>query len=127
MSDWLFKGSRKEVLKLIISLMFLSSLILGLNIPLPLVLLFFVLFLFGFSAIGWNGVYHAFIGELPDKEMIGRTVGLSMTIVFTGNLLGPLLFGKIIDVTSSYSMAWYLLCVAMVVAFILISMVREKI
>jgi len=126
MSDWLFKGSRKEVLKLIISLIFLSSLILGLNIPLPLVLLFFVLFLFGFSAVGWNGVYHAFIGELPNKEMIGRTVGLSMTIVFTGNLLGPLLFGKIIDVTSSYSIAWYFLCIVMAVAFILISMVREE-
>ena len=94
MSDWLFKGSRKEVLKLIISLIFLSSLILGLNVPLPLVLLFFILFLFGFSAIGWNGVYHAFIGELPDKEMIGRTVGLSMTIVFTGNLWVLSFLGK---------------------------------
>ena len=127
MSDWLFKGSRKEVLQLIISLIFLSSLTLGLNVQLPSVLLLSILFVFGFSAVGWNGVYHAFLAELPDKEMIGRTVGLSMTIVFTGNLLGPLLFGKIIDATSSYSMAWYFLCVAMAVAFILISMVREKI
>jgi len=126
MSDWLFKGSRKQVLKLIVSLMFLSSLILGLDVQLPLILLFFILFLFGFSAVGWNGVYHAFIGELSGKEMIGRAVGLSMTIVFIGNLLGPLLFGKIIDVTGSYSMAWYFMCVAVAVAFILISMVREQ-
>jgi ACS family hexuronate transporter-like MFS transporter len=125
-SDWLFKGSRKVVLKLIVSLIFLVSLILGLNVHLSLIPLFFVLFIFGFSAIGWNGVYHAFVGELSEKEMAGRAIGLIMTITFIGNLSGPILFGKIIDVTGSYSMAWYFLCASMVGAFILFSMIQES-
>lgn len=125
-SDWFFKGSRKVVLKIIVSLIFLVSLILGLNIPLPLTILIIVLFIFGFSAIGWNGVYHAFVGESSDKEVAGRAIGLSMTITFIGNLSGPILFGKILDVTGSYSMGWYLFCASMVGAFIFFSLIEEK-
>ena len=126
MSDWLFKGSRKGTLKLIVSLIFFVSLVLGLNLHLSLALLFFIVFLFGFSAIGWNGVYHAFVGELAGKEMAGKAIGLSMTITFLGNMIGPILFGKIIDATSSYSLAWYFLCLSMVGAFILFSVIHEE-
>jgi ACS family hexuronate transporter-like MFS transporter len=47
-SDWLFRGSRKVVLKIISSLIFLVSLILGLDIPFSLVILFIILFIFWF-------------------------------------------------------------------------------
>jgi MFS transporter, ACS family, hexuronate transporter len=123
-SDWLF--SRKVTLKLIAVLIFLVSLVLGLNLSLPLVPLFIIVFLFGFSAVGWNGVYHAFVGELSGKEKAGRAIGLSMTITFLGNVIGPVLFGKIIDLTGSYSMAWYFLCVSMVGALIAFSMINEE-
>ena len=58
--------------------------------------------------------------------MAGRAIGLSMTITFVGNLSSPILFGKIVDVTGSYNMAWYFLCGSMVGAFILFSMIQEK-
>jgi sugar phosphate permease len=126
LSDWLFKGSRKVVLKIIVSVMFLASFILGLNLSLPTVPLFFILFLFGFSAIGWNGVYHALVGEVVNKEMAGRAIGFAMTITFIGNLSGPVLFGKILDATGSYSTAWFFLCGSVVGAFIFFSLVEEK-
>jgi len=126
LSDRFFKGSRKIVLKLIVSIIFGISLILGLNFSLPKVALFFVLFIFGFSAIGWNGVYHAFIGELSGERLAGRAVGLSIAIAFLGNLSGPILFGKVIDATGGYNIAWYSLCLVMVGAFILFDRIREK-
>jgi cyanate permease len=58
--------------------------------------------------------------------MAGRAIGLSMTITFIGNISGPILFGKIIDVTGLYSMAWYFLCASMVGAFISFSMIQGK-
>ena len=125
-SDWLFKGSRKALLKIIVSLIFLTSLILALNMPLSLVVLFVVLFIFGFSAMGWNGIFLAFIGELADKDTAGRAVGLCMMFTFIGNLFGPILFGKILDMTRSYSVGWYFLCASMVVAFLLFSLIEEK-
>ena len=126
MSDRLFKGSRKVVLKLIVSIIFVISLILGLNIYLPEIALFLVLFIFGFSAIGWNGVYHAFIGELSGEKLAGRAVGLSIGIAFLGNLSGPVLYGKIIDITGTYNIAWFSLCVVMIGAFISFDMIQEK-
>jgi MFS family permease len=126
MSDRIFKGSRKVVLKLIVSVIFIVSLILGLNIHLALIPLLLILFIFGFSAIGWNGVYHAFVGELSGKEKAWKAIGLTMPITFVGNLSGPVLYGKIVDATHSYHMAWYFLCAAMVGALIIFSMIQES-
>jgi MFS transporter, ACS family, hexuronate transporter len=125
-SDRLFKGARKIVLEIIVSLIFVVSLILGINIDLPPVVLSFILFIFGFSAIGWNGIYHAFIGELSGEKLAGRAVGLSLGIAFLGNLSGPVLYGKIIDITGTYNIAWFSLCVVMIGAFISFDMIQEK-
>ena len=125
-SDRLFNAGRKIVLQLIVSLIFVTSLILGLNIELPPIALSFVLFIFGFSAIGWNGVAHAFLVELSGEKMAGRAVGLAMVVFFIGNLSGPLFFGKIIDLTGTYDMAWYFLCATMVGAFISFHFIQEK-
>lgn len=125
-SDRLFKGARKIVLELIVFLIFGVSLILGINIDLPPIALSFVLFIFGFSAIGWNGVSHAFLVELSGEKMAGRAVGLAMVIFFLGNLSGPLLFGKIIDLTGTYNMAWYFLCATMIGAFVSFHFIQEK-
>jgi sugar phosphate permease len=126
LSDRLFKGSRKIVLQLLVSLIFLATLILGLNLKLPTILLIAILFVLGASAIGWNGVYHAFIGEISGKEMAGRATGLTMAIVFVGAVIGPVLFGKIVDLYQSYNLAWFSLCAAMVGAFAVYSLIQEK-
>ena len=126
MSDRLFKGSRKFVLLLIVSLIFFISLCLGINFSLPPFILILILFVLGASAIGWNGVYHALIGEISGKEMAGRATGLIMAIVFSGAVVGPILFGKIIDASGSYDIAWFFLSAAMAGAFAVYSMIREK-
>jgi MFS transporter, ACS family, hexuronate transporter len=126
MSDRLFKGSRKIVLLLLVSVIFLISLTLGLDIRLPRFTLILILFVLGASAIGWNGVYHAFIGEISGKEMSGRATGLVMTVVFLGSVVGPIIFGKIIDVSGSYNLAWLFLTAAMIGAFAVYTMIREE-
>jgi sugar phosphate permease len=125
LSDRLFKGSRKIVLQLLVSLIFLITLVLALDLPLSPLVLTCILFVLGASAIGWNGVYHAFIGEMSGKEMAGRATGLAMAIVFMGGAMGPILFGRIVDAYHSYRAAWYFLCAAMAGAFIVYGLIRE--
>lgn len=125
-SDRLFKGSRKIVLLFIASLVFFISLLLGLNLRLPPLMLIFILFVLGASAIGWNGVYHALIGKISGKEMAGRATGLIVAIVFIGGVVGPLLFGKIVDASGSYDTAWLFLSAVMACAVIAYSLIREK-
>lgn len=125
-SDRLFGGDRKPVLKLIVLLIFVISLIFALNIDLPFFILISIIFIFGLSAVGWNGVYHAFIGELSTEETMGKITGFCMMITFLGNIGGPILFGKIIDVTGSYNTAWFSLCLSMVAAFSVFSLIREE-
>ena len=124
MSDRLFRGSRKFVLQLITALTLCLSLLLGLDIRPPLPLLFFLFFLLGYSAFGWNGVFLAFGGELAGSQQAGRATGFIMTIVFLGNLSGPILFGKIIDATGGYRLAWIFLVVVMIVALYSLQKIR---
>ena len=125
-SDRLFKGSRKGVLQLLVAIIFVIALLLGLDIHLPSFMLVIVFFILGTSAIGWNGVFHAFIGEISGKEMAGLATGVTMTIVFMGGLIGPILYGKIVDVSKSYDVAWLFLSAAMAGAFLAFSRVHEK-
>lgn len=126
MGDRLFKGSRKMTLKIIVFMIFGISLILGSNVQLPEIALFLVLILFGFSAIGWNGVHQAFIGEFSGHKSAGRAIGFCLAIGFLGSLCGPMLFGKIIDATGTYRIAWFSLSGVMVLAFIFFDMIRGK-
>jgi len=125
LSDRLFRGSRKIVLQLLVSLIFLITLVLALDLPLPPLLLISLLFVLGASAIGWNGVYHALIGEMSAQRMVGRTTGVAMAIVFMGGVLGPFIFGKVVDASGSYRPAWLFLCAAMGGAFAFYSLIRE--
>ena len=125
LSDRLFRGSRKIVLQLLVSLIFLITLVLALDLPLSPLVLTSILFVLGASAIGWNGVYHAFIGEMSGKEMAGRATGLAMAIVFMGGAMGPILFGRIVDAYHSYRAAWFFLCAAMAGAFVVYGLIQE--
>lgn len=125
LSDRLFRGSRKIVLQLLVSLIFLITLVLALDLPLSPLVLTSILFVLGSSAIGWNGVYHAFIGEMSGKEMAGRATGLAMAIVFMGGAMGPILFGRIVDAYHSYRAAWLFLCAAMAGAFVVYGLIQE--
>jgi len=125
MSDRLFSGSRKIILQFLVALIFLITLVLALDLSLPPLALILILFVLGASAIGWNGVYHAFIGEISGKEIAGRATGFAMAIVFMGGVAGPILFGKIVDAFRSYQAAWFFLSAAMAGAFVFYRMICE--
>jgi MFS transporter, ACS family, hexuronate transporter len=112
-SDRLFGGRRKIVL-VMIGLMG-AALLVALSLmhrqsPLPLLLL--VIFLSGLCLVGYQGVSYALIGELAGRARTGVALGLMITINAAAATLGTPLFGLVVDLTESYSLAWQTLAAA---------------
>ena len=125
-SDRLFHGSRKRVYILMCSVTFAMCLIFAflpqgspscLIIPLCLVL--------GFVAIGWGGLHLTLVGEFAGTELAGTVTGMSAVGILVANMVGPPVFGYIIDTTGSYQIGWQFLAIMAVLAAVLLLFVRE--
>jgi ACS family hexuronate transporter-like MFS transporter len=127
-SDFLWRGRRKPVLVLVGGIAIAQLLFLGrVSAHESELLLILIVGLLGSTAIGFHGVLYGLIGELVEKESIGLTTGLMLTITFLGIILFPPLFGHIVDLTGSYRMAWDFLALSWLVATaILVIFVSEK-
>ena len=68
----------------------------------PRALVVAVLFVFGASAIGWNGVYLAEVARRAPPGMASVATGGMLAITFIGVVVGPALFGAIVAWTGSY-------------------------
>jgi MFS family permease len=97
---WL--GARR-MLALLAGLMALCSVVTALLQPgLPVGVVMAVLFVFGASAVGWNGVYLAEVARQAPPGMAGRATGGTLFFTFLGVVLGPPLFGALSGASGSY-------------------------
>ena len=92
----------------------------------PLAWLVALAVVLGFSAIGWQGNWVALISELAGPTAQGRTVGLSMTITYTGVAVGPPLVGFLVDRVGSWPIAWTVLAALLALGSLLLVPVRER-
>ncbi len=90
----------------------------------PLVAVFGILFLFGMSAVGWNGVFMAEIGRLAPEGKIGSATGGVLVPTFIGVMLGPLVFSGIHEVTATYTMSFAVLALVTLMGIVPILMMR---
>ena len=125
-SDRLFSGNRKPVLLLMFGLTFVMCVafaFLGQDSPSWVILLLSLVL--GFVAIGWGGLQLTLIGEFAGKELAGTVTGASGALIMIGVMVGPPVFGYIVDTTGSYQIAWYFLAGMAILATVLLSFVRE--
>jgi len=74
----------------------------------------------GAGAFGWVGLYFALVGELGGPRHAGLLTGAATAAAWSGTLVGPLLFGLVLEVTGSWAPAWLMLtAVALAVALTL--------
>lgn len=126
-SDRLFRGRRKIVLVLIGAMSVTLCLVLSrLSAGTPLLLLFPVIFLGGFTMIGYQGVSYSLIGEIAGQARAGMALGLMITVNALGTVVGTPLIGYIVDATGAYALAWLALAGAVLVGTINLAVfVRE--
>lgn len=71
----------------------------------PTALIFGVLFLFGISAVGWNGVFMAEVARLAPEGRIGSATGGVLVPVFIGVMIGPMLLTGVHEMLGSYTLS----------------------
>ena len=68
----------------------------------PTWVLLAIVILFGASAVGWNGVYLAEVARQAPPGMASVATGGTLTVTFFGVVVGPPLFGLIVNLTGTY-------------------------
>jgi MFS family permease len=74
-----------------------------------------VLFVFGASAVGWNGVYLAEVARQAPSGMAGMATGGTLAITFFGVVLGPPLFGAVSGAFGTYRAGFAALAVPLAI------------
>ena len=124
-SDYLFMGRRNIILILISILGMITTVWIDTTRNTSNVLLLYLLTcLLGIACFGWNAIHLTRAGELGG-EFAGTSTGIVMVISNLGAIVGPPVFGYLIDRTGGYTMSWYFLIFCMVfVAFF--TMLQKK-
>ncbi|MGH6976206.1 MAG: MFS transporter [Stellaceae bacterium] len=87
----------------------------------PLALVLVVVAALGAVALGWNGVFLAEVARLAPAGSAGMATGGALALTFVGALLGPPIFGAIIDVTGSYRVAFFIAAAAAALSGVAVS------
>lgn len=72
----------------------------------PAPLLVAVLFALGFGTLGWNSVTLTWAGERVQAGIAGQAMSGTASCISLGIMLDAPAFGRLVDVTHRYSMAW---------------------
>jgi len=81
---------------------------------------------FGFAGIGWNGVQHTLMAELAGPGGATTAVGLGLAVSSAGVMLGPPVFGWLVQSAGGYRIPWLALAGSMAVGLIVLALVRER-
>jgi MFS transporter, ACS family, hexuronate transporter len=81
---------------------------------------------FGFAGIGWNGVQHTLMAELAGPGAAATAVGLGLAVSSVGVMLGPPVFGWLVQTAGGYRAPWIGLAASMAVGLAVLAVVRER-
>lgn len=128
LSDNIFSGKRLIIL-LIISVLIAGQTIITSLITegTPFFIICIVIFMFGFGASGFNGIWMNATSEVVPTSFSGTATGISIAISSWGAILFPPIFGMIRDFTGSYFLGWWMIVFLMTICiYILLSAIKMK-
>jgi sugar phosphate permease len=121
-----FFGSRRKVIMGIIGVMAGVGMLAMAFVDegTPRWVLFVILAVAGVSAIGWNGINMVFVSEIVGRGASATAAGVNLTASYLGIMVGPPLFGYLVDATGSYTSAFVAGAICSVVALVLLAPIR---
>jgi MFS family permease len=127
LSDRVFAGRRRTPLAIAGCTSALCSVAIALTGPgTPAAWLAVLALLFGFAGIGWNGVQHTLMAELAGPGAAATAVGLGLAVSSAGVMLGPVVFGGLVQGAGGYRGPWLTLAASMAVGLGVLALVRER-
>ena len=125
LSDRVFGGRRKPVLMLMACTSSTICFILGLFGSYLFWAIYPIIFLLGIGGISFSSIFHTLVSELGGRHAAGKAVGLFVTIAAFGAVVGPTVFGYMVDTAGSYELAWISLAFMAAVSILLLLFVQE--
>ena len=126
LSDRVFGGSRKPLFLLMAGTAFAMCIVLGLFGSHLSWALYPVLFLLGMGGIGFGGIFLTLMSEFGGRHGAGKAAGLGGTVSIGGIMLGPVVFGHIVDTSGSYELAWLSSAFIAALCMLLLLFVKEE-
>jgi len=105
-SDRVFGGRRRPGLILNATLSAAMSLLFASGVPLTGPAAACAAILAGIGAFGWVGLYLALAAEVGGPRYAGLLTGLAVACAWSGVLVGPTLFGGLLEATGRYRWPW---------------------
>ena len=126
LSDRFFQTDRKKPLFLICLLGLISSLGLA-YFPADISVwpIFFWAVLIGLCFLGWNALLYIMVAEVAGPALTGSVTGVVVTMSWAGMVIGPLVFGRIVDVTG-YFWGWLTVAFWSALSAFLFIILKEK-
>ena len=126
-SDYFFHGSRRIVFILLAGIAGTTCLLFSFTVPSsPSWLIGIMAIILGLSGISWGGLHLTMVGEIAGKESAGLITGISVVFLMMGNLIGPPLFGYIVDISGSYRAGWQFLATLAAAAIVPLLFAQER-
>ena len=72
----------------------------------PVVLLTLIVIALGATAMGWISLFTVVVAEVAGAERSGTALGTVNTVLRIGMVSSPPLFGLLVDISGSYTVAW---------------------
>jgi sugar phosphate permease len=119
-SDRFFESRRRPgiVISAMLAVGSFAVLAVGERLPIPAMAVLAVAA--GAAAFGWVGLYFTLVAEVGGARHAGLLTGVAVACSWSGVLVGPPLFGAVLQGTSSWAPPWLVLAVvALVVALVL--------
>ena len=124
-SNWILGGNLIRIFSLIVFLSGTFVILIPfsagnmfLAIPLALAL--------GMTTVAWNSTYVTIISEVASKGQVGIFSGLSLTILYTGAIIGTPLSGFIVDFTNSFVQMWLAVGTALLVLSVTLTLTAKR-
>lgn len=112
-SDWFFGGRRRPGLVINALVGAASYLALALS-AVPAALAPVLAAVAGAAAFGYMGLYLALVAEVGGVRYAGLLTGVAVTFAWSGVLVGPPVFGLVLEASGTYQLPWLLLAVVAV-------------
>jgi MFS family permease len=124
-SDRLFRGDRVAPLALVALIGVLSTVsVVFLNDKPPLWLLYIISTFLGVALMGWNSLAIVLVAEIAGTELIGSVMGVLFAIAWGGMVIGPPIFGALVDL-NGYKSGWLMLSILLGISFSGLTIIRK--
>jgi len=116
-SDRSFGGRRRPGVVASAAIGAVAYATLALGTRLPVWLMIPLALVAGAGAFGWVGLYFALVAEIGGPRYAGLLTGAATACSWSGTLIGPPIFGVMLEATGDYTLPWLILtAIALAVA-----------